>query len=164
MTDRITREQRSKIMSRIRSRNTRPELIVRRFLWSKGYRYRLFVSKLPGRPDIVLGRLKVAIFVNGCFWHAHSTHKVSVPTSNAEYWTKKIETNKKRDFENGVKLRQMGWTVIVIWECELTKKRRSETLDKLAETLRLLDNNPYTRSEQQDLNVAAEPQFDYSPS
>lgn len=164
MTDRITSEQRSKIMSRIRSRNTRPELIVRRFLWSKGYRYRLFVSKLPGRPDIVLGRLKVAIFVNGCFWHAHSTHKVSVPASNAEYWTKKIETNKKRDFENGVKLRQMGWTVIVIWECELTKKRRSETLDKLAETLRLLDNNPYTRSEQQDLNVAAEPQFDYSPS
>lgn len=164
MTDRITSEQRSKIMSRIRSRNTRPELIVRRFLWSKGYRYRLCVSKLPGRPDIVLGRLKVAIFVNGCFWHAHSTHKVSVPASNAEYWTKKIETNKKRDFENGVKLRQMGWTVIVIWECELTKKRRAETLDKLAETLRLLDNNPYTRSEQQDLNVAAEPQFDYSPS
>lgn len=164
MTDRISSEQRSKIMSRIRSRNTRPELIVRRFLWAHGYRYRLCVHKLPGRPDIVIRRLKVAIFVNGCFWHAHSAHKVSIPSSNVDYWTKKIETNKKRDFENGVKLRQMGWTVIVIWECELTKKRRAETLDKLAETLRLLGNNPYMRSEQQDLNVAAEPQFDYCPS
>ena len=164
MADRITPQQRSRIMSRIRSKDTRPELIVRRFLWSMGYRYRLCVSKLPGKPDIVIRRLKVAICVNGCFWHGHSAHKMHAPETNAEYWKKKIETNKRRDIEVGIKLREKGWTVITIWECELTAKRRQQTLDRLGETLRLLGGYPYTRTDSQDLQVAAEPPFDYNPS
>ncbi|MCM1450801.1 MAG: very short patch repair endonuclease [Clostridium sp.] len=164
MADRITPQQRSRIMSRIRSKNTRPELIVRRFLWSLGYRYRLCVAKLPGKPDIVIRKLKVAIFVNGCFWHGHSAHKTHTPQTNAEYWKKKIEGNKRRDIEVGIKLRAKGWTVITIWECELTPRRRQETLDKLGETLRLLGGCPYARTDSQDLSIAAEPQFDYNPS
>lgn len=164
MTDIITPQQRSYVMSRIRSRNTRPELVVRRYLWREGYRYRLCVRRLPGRPDIVIRRLKVAIFVNGCFWHGHTAHKMHMPQTNTEYWAAKIERNRQRDVEIGIKLRQMGWTVITLWECELTAKRRQETLERLNETLRLLSNKPYPLTPQQDLNIAAEPQPDYSPS
>lgn len=164
MADIVSPQVRSRIMSRIRSRNTRPEMTVRRFLWRQGYRYRLCVSKLPGKPDIVLRKLKVAIFVNGCFWHGHATHITTRPQSNVDYWTKKIETNKKRDIENGIKLRQMGWTVITIWECELAPKKRAATLRRLDETLRMLRRSPYTRSDLQDLDIAAEPMHDYNPS
>lgn len=163
MTDVFSPERRSYVMSRIRSRNTKPELVVRRYLWSKGYRYRLCVGKLPGRPDIVMRRIKVAIFVNGCFWHGHSHIKRS-PSSNAQYWAGKIENNRRRDLENGIKLRQAGWTVITIWECELAPARRSETLERLAETLRLLGASPYRRSDLQDLSIAADPPADYLPS
>ncbi len=164
MTDKITPQQRSYVMSRIRSRNTRPELIVRRFLWHQGYRYRLCVGKLPGRPDIVIRKHKIAIFVNGCFWHGHTVHNMHLPQTNTEYWAAKIERNQQRDIENGIKLRQMGWTVITLWECELTAKRRQATLDRLNETLRLLGARPYPLSPQQDLSIAAEPPSDYFPS
>ncbi len=164
MTDIISPQQRSYVMSRIRGRNTRPELIVRRYLWRLGYRYRLCVSKLPGKPDIVLRKFKVAIFVNGCFWHGHTTHTVHIPHTNTEYWTTKIERNRQRDIENGIKLRHMGWTVITIWECELTAKRRQATLDRLVEALRLLSRAPYPLTPQQDLSIAAEPPTDYNPS
>lgn len=157
MTDILTPEQRSHVMSKIRSRNTRPELIVRKFLWGQGYRYRLCVKKLPGRPDIVIRRLKVAIFVNGCFWHGHKTHIHRLPSSNTEYWKNKINNNQKRDLENGIKLRHMGWTVITIWECELSPRRREETLMRLEETLKMLARAPYQRSDLDDLNLAAEP-------
>lgn len=150
-------------MSRIRSRNTRPEMAVRRYLWRQGYRYRLCVRKLPGRPDIVIRRLKVAIFVNGCFWHGHG-HITRRPDTNAAYWSSKIEGNKRRDIENGIKLRQMGWTVITIWECELAPKRRDATLARLGEALRLLQASPYERTDNQDLSLAAEPPSDYFPS
>ncbi|MDE7376885.1 MAG: very short patch repair endonuclease [Muribaculaceae bacterium] len=164
MTDRLTPEQRSHVMSRIRSRNTRPEMVVRRFLWSEGYRYRLCVGKLPGRPDIVMRKLKVAIFINGCFWHGHDAHKRHTPKSNVDYWSKKIENNKRRDIENGIRLRSMGWTVITIWECELAPKLRAATLAALGETLRLLASTPYRRTDSDALNIAAEPEFSYSPS
>lgn len=164
MTDRLTPEQRSHVMSRIRSRNTRPEMVVRRFLWSHGYRYRLCVGKLPGRPDIVMRRLKVAIFINGCFWHGHDAHPRHTPKSNVDYWSKKIENNRRRDIENGIRLRSMGWTVITIWECELTPKRRAATLERLNETLRLLASSPYRRTDADDLSVAADPPLTYSPS
>ena len=163
MTDIFTPARRSYIMSRIRSRNTRPELIVRRYLWRRGYRYRLCAAKLPGRPDIVMRRLKVAIFVNGCFWHGHSHIKRS-PGKNAEYWKNKIEANRRRDLENGIKLRHAGWTVITIWECELTPSKREQTLQRLAETLRLLGVTPYRRTDLQDLSLAADPPADYQPS
>ncbi|MCC8120209.1 MAG: very short patch repair endonuclease [Bacteroidales bacterium] len=91
MTDIFTQDKRSQVMSRIRCRNTKPELVVRRFLWSQGYRYRLCVNKLPGRPDIVFRKLKVAIFVNGCFWHGHKTHRMHIPASNTDYWSKKSQ-------------------------------------------------------------------------
>lgn len=164
MTDIVTPQQRSYVMSRIRSRNTRPELTVRRHLWREGFRYRLCVRQLPGRPDIVIRKLKVAIFVNGCFWHGHTAHTMHVPHTNTEYWTAKIERNRQRDVEVGIKLRQMGWTVITLWECELSVKRRHETLERLSETLRLLARKPYPLTPQQDLSIAAEPPADYAPS
>lgn len=161
--DIVSKQQRSRIMSRIRSRNTRPEMAVRRYLWRQGYRYRLCVRKLPGRPDIVLRRLKVAIFVNGCFWHGHG-HITRRPDNNAAYWQQKIEGNRQRDIENGIKLRQMGWTVITIWECELAPKRRDSTLARLGEALRMLQASPYERTDSEDLSLAAEPPSDYFPS
>lgn len=148
-------------MSRIRSRNTKPERIVRQFLWQQGFRYRLCSGKLPGRPDIVLPRLKVAIFVNGCFWHGHSSHAMHIPKSNTDYWQRKIEANRARDIENGIRLRAMGWTVLTIWECELTTRRRQATLARLLETLRLLSCSPYEPLSHDDLAVAAEPAADY---
>lgn len=164
MTDIVSPQTRSRIMSRIRSRNTRPEMTVRRYLWREGFRYRLCVGKLPGRPDIVMRKLKVAIFVNGCFWHGHEVHGKEGPKTNKEYWSAKIEANKKRDIENGIKLRQMGWTVITIWECELSPKNQQETLERLGETLRMLKASPYKRTDLQDLNLAAEPPASYNPS
>lgn len=161
--DIVSKQQRSKIMSRIRSRNTRPEMAVRRYLWRQGYRYRLCVRKLPGKPDIVIRRLKVAIFVNGCFWHGHG-HIDRRPSTNAAYWEQKIENNKRRDVENGIKLRQMGWTVITIWECELTPRHREATLARLGEALRMLAASPYNRTDNDDLSLAAEPPADYFPS
>lgn len=162
MADTVSPQKRSYIMSRIRSRDTRPEMAVRRHLWRQGYRYRVCAPKLPGRPDIALGRLKVAIFVNGCFWHGHD-HASRCPATNPAYWAKKIEANKRRDFENGIRLRQMGWTVVTIWECELAPKRRADTLRRLDETLRRLAQSPYTRTDLQDLDAAAEPMADYNP-
>lgn len=126
-------------MSRIRSKDTRPELIVRRFLWSHGYRYRLHRRGMPGHPDIVIGRLKVAIFVNGCFWHGHNCQR-HFPETNKQFWTEKIYRNRNRDYSNHSELEGMGWLVIVLWECELTRKRRDLTLGRLLETLRLLEH------------------------
>jgi DNA mismatch endonuclease (patch repair protein) len=106
-------------MSRIRSRDTSPEMIVRRLVHGMGYRYRLHVARLPGKPDIVLQRLKRIIEVRGCFWHQHpgciDSH---IPKSRLEYWGPKLARNQRRDEENGRKLRQLGWQVCVVWECE----------------------------------------------
>ncbi len=117
--DRLSKEKRSWNMSKIRSKNTRPELLVRSFLHSKGYRYRLHVKKLPGIPDIVLSKYKTAIFVHGCFWHRHPGCKFSYkPKSNIDFWNLKFDKNIKRHeivFEN---LKNLGWKVLVIWECE----------------------------------------------
>ena len=126
MTDTFTPEQRSHMMSKIRARNTNPELIVRKYLHSHGFRYRLYKRDLPGHPDIVLSKFKTVIFVHGCFWHAHNNCKYfRMPKSNSEYWVDKINKNVSRDLKNQALLREMGWKVIVIWECEL--KRDSET-------------------------------------
>ncbi|HEX5430390.1 MAG TPA: very short patch repair endonuclease [Bryobacteraceae bacterium] len=117
--DTLTPERRSTNMSRIRSRDTSPERIVRRLVYGMGYRYRLHAAHLPGKPDIVLSRLKRIIDVRGCFWHQHpgciDSH---IPKSRLEYWKPKLERNQRRDEENGRKLRKLGWRVCVIWECE----------------------------------------------
>lgn len=131
MADNHTPEIRSKNMSRIRSTNTKPEEITRKFLFSKGLRYRKNVKSLPGCPDIVLPKYKTVVFVNGCFWHKHDCGRFVWPSSNEDYWHKKIYGNIERDKKNYEKLRQDGWKVLIIWECELKKKVAEENLDRL---------------------------------
>ena len=119
MADTMHQDVRSKVMSRIRSRDTRPELFVRRTVWSQGFRYRLNVRRLPGTPDLVLARYGVILFVQGCFWHQHGCSKSRRPSSNLDYWEPKLNRNVDRDAHNHAKLRDLGWTVITIWECRL---------------------------------------------
>lgn len=117
--DKITKEQRSYTMSRIRSKDTKPEMLVRRHLHALGFRYRLHDSKLPGHPDIVLPKWHTVIFINGCFWHRHEGCKVAtMPKSNVEFWQTKFEKNVARDRKEQKALADAGWHVIVIWECE----------------------------------------------
>ena len=118
-------------MSRIRGRDTKPELVVRRWLWHQGFRYRLYVKTLPGRPDIVMRKWRTVIFVNGCFWHGHDCQSDRSPLTNAQFWQEKIERNRERDARNVAALQAAGWHVLVIWECQLSAKCRQETLREL---------------------------------
>lgn len=131
MADNHSKEIRSKNMSHIRSTNSKPEEIVRKYLFSKGLRYRKNVRTLPGKPDIVLPKYKTIIFVNGCFWHRHDCGRFVMPSSNTEYWEKKINGNVERDKTNIALLEEQGWRVIVIWECQLKKRVQSENLSRL---------------------------------
>ena len=126
MADNHTKEIRSMNMSHIRSTNSKPEEIVRKYLFSKGFRYRKNVKKLPGCPDIVLPKYQTVIFVNGCFWHKHDCPRFVWPSSNQDYWRSKILRNVERD-----QLEALGWKVIVVWECELKKKVRDTRLAEL---------------------------------
>lgn len=132
MADNHSKEIRSKNMSHIRSTNSKPEEIVRKYLFSQGFRYRKNVKKLPGCPDIVLPKYHTVIFVNGCFWHKHDCPRFVWPSSNLDYWKPKILRNVERDQINTEKLRSSGWRVITIWECELKKSLRDVRLDALA--------------------------------
>lgn len=118
-------------MSRIRSKNSKPEEVVRKYLFSKGLRYRKNVKDLPGKPDIVLPKHKTVIFVNGCFWHKHDCGRFVWPKSNEEYWHAKIDRNIQRDADNYKLLAEAGWKVLVIWECELKKDNVERNLEKL---------------------------------
>ena len=131
LADNHSKEVRSKNMSHIRSTDSKPEEIVRRYLFSKGLRYRKNVRTLPGKPDIVLPKYKTIVFVNGCFWHKHDCGRFVMPSSNTEYWEKKINGNVERDKTNIDLLEEQGWRVIVIWECQLKKKVREDNLIKL---------------------------------
>ena len=136
MSDKLSPEQRHKCMSHIRGKDTRPEMIVRRYLFAHGYRYRLHEMRLPGTPDIVMRRLHTVIMVNGCFWHGHEGCRYFVlPRTNADFWRAKIERNKARDAEQRTELRAKGWNVIQIWECELKPSVRQKTLQRLSYTL-----------------------------
>lgn len=117
--DNLTHDQRSKNMSHIKSKNTSLEILVRKRLFSDGFRYRINVSKLPGKPDIVLPKYHTVIFVNGCFWHRHNCKKATIPKTNTDFWTTKFERNVKNDELNYSLLRNLGWHVIVVWECEI---------------------------------------------
>ena len=119
MADRFSTAARSQIMSKIRSKNTAPEILVRKHLHSLGYRFRLHDKKLPGKPDIVLKKHRTAIQVRGCFWHQHGCKFSNSPKSNKSYWLPKLEKNKERDKLNDKKIKKMGWKLIVIWECKL---------------------------------------------
>lgn len=137
MADIKTKEARSYNMSRIRGKDTKPEEIVRKYLFSKGFRYRKNDRRLPGSPDIVLPRYKTVVFVNGCFWHGHPRCKYFVwPKNNAEFWHNKIQSNIIRDQQKQEQLCARGWNVIVIWECQLRPNARDETLTQLEKALR----------------------------
>lgn len=137
MADVHTREKRSYNMSRIRGKDTKPEEIVRKYLFSQGFRYRKNDSRLPGKPDIVLPKYKTVIFVNGCFWHGHTGCKYFVwPQNNAEFWKKKITGNISRDAQIQSELQHSGWKVITIWECELKKAVRDQRLTAICSEIR----------------------------
>lgn len=136
MADTKTPAERSENMSRIRSTNTKPEEIVRKYLFSKGFRYRKNDKRYPGKPDIVLPKYRTVIFVNGCFWHMHGCSRSRLPKSNQEYWKPKIERNIERDADAKKKLEAEGWRVIIIWECELKKKIANERLSRLCEQIK----------------------------
>jgi DNA mismatch endonuclease (patch repair protein) len=120
--DRITKKQRSRLMSRIRDKNTRPEIMVRSLLHRAGLRFRLHGSSLPGSPDIVLPKYGTVVFVHGCFWHRHGCGFASTPKSNIRFWRNKFRNNVKRDGKVQLELRSLGWNVIVIWECQIGNK------------------------------------------
>ena len=164
------REQarRSANMAAIRSKDTKPEMIVRRGLWKRGFRYRLNHKRLPGHPDLVLRKYRTCIFVNGCFWHGHLVDSntmensacCKIPTTNRDFWVAKIRRNKERDRDEQRRLAEMGWHCIIVWECELKPSKREETLDSIAFTLNhiwLKDHgaktNPYPQLEEEDMQM-----------
>ena len=155
MADVMTPEQRSRCMAAIKGKNTKPEILVRKFLFSKGLRYRLN-SKLPGKPDIVLPKWKTVVFIDGCFWHGHEGCKYfRLPKTNEDFWRAKIETNVARDSRVTAELESLGWRVIRIWECQLrTKAAQQATLEKLYQTIMGAEENEYPL-------VAAEPEAPY---
>lgn len=125
-------------MSHIRSTNSKPEEIVRKYLFAEGFRYRKNVKDLPGCPDIVLPKYKTVIFVNGCFWHKHDCPRFVWPSSNEQYWVPKITGNVERDLKNHQLLKEQGWKVIIVWECELKKNMFGETIGKLIAELKAM--------------------------
>ena len=132
MTDVHSKETRSYNMSRIKGKDTKPEVLVRKYLFSKGLRFRKNDKRYPGHPDIVLPKYNTIIFVHGCFWHFHENCRYAVmPSSNVDFWKKKLNGNRLRDERNKKALTEMGWNVIVIWECQLKKCKRDQTLEDL---------------------------------
>jgi len=145
LMDRLTPQQRSYNMSRVGSKATKPELIVRRWLWCHGYRYRLNVNSIPGKPDIVLRKYRTAIFVNGCFWHGHDKcNKNRLPRTNTAFWKEKISRNIVRDQQNYKLLKDSGWYIIVIWECQLYSNTVEDTMHNVEHMLNLRLLNIYT--------------------
>lgn len=123
MSDIFSKSKRSEIMANIPAANTKPEIMIRKYLFQKGFRYRINYKKFVGKPDIVLPKYKAIIFIHGCFWHSHPNCKdAHLPKSNIDFWKKKISSNIKRDLQNIKLLKEMGWNVIVIWECEIKKR------------------------------------------
>ncbi len=135
MADIKSKEARSKNMSAIKGKNTKPEIAVRKYLFSQGFRYRINVAKLPGKPDIVLAKYRTVIFINGCFWHLHNCKYFVWPKQNEDFWKEKIKGNAERDKKNYKALEELGWNVIIIWECQL-KKEREKTLATLPEIIK----------------------------
>lgn len=153
--------QRHLNMAAVRSKDTRPEMIVRHWLWRCGFRYRLNDPRLPGHPDLVLRKYRTCIFVNGCFWHGHDECKYfKLPKTNTDFWRKKISRNKERDKEEQKKLAKMGWHCITIWECQLKNPQREQTLRSLVFTLNriFLDDHAKTYDPMEEASqMAAEP-------
>ncbi|HHA2841733.1 very short patch repair endonuclease [Stenotrophomonas maltophilia] len=135
--DTLTAAQRSHRMSLIRSKNTKPELLVRKAVWAAGFRYRLHSKGLPGKPDLVFPGLRTVVFVHGCYWHAHSCQKGRIPGQNSAMWTEKFSVNKARDARNTRRLRREGWSVLTVWECQLgAQKSRRAAIRSLLSALK----------------------------
>ena len=153
-------------MAAIRSKNTSPEIIVRKYLFSRGFRYRLFHKRLPGHPDLVMRKYRTCIFVNGCFWHGHDGCKsFRMPKTNTDFWSAKIARNKERDLRDQKLLAELGWHCITVWECQLKPQLRQQTLTALEYTLNsifLHDHaKPYAQPEEESgYQIAAEPQIE----
>ena len=167
MADIKTKESRSYNMSRIAGKDTKPEELVRKYLFSKGFRYRKNVRKLPGTPDVVLPKYRTVIFVNGCFWHGHEGCKMfRMPQKNGDFWEKKINRNRERDRKNKKTLEDNGWQVIVIWECELTTNKLEQTMRKVElqlqqYSLQVFCAKPYSIPQEEDYLYAAEDWREY---
>lgn len=137
MSDVFSKEKRSNLMSQIRSKNTKPEIVLRKALHKFGYRYRLHVKELPGKPDIVLPKYRTIIQVRGCFWHGHNCKDGHLPKSNKTYWENKLTNNKKNDLKNDAELRKNGWLVIIVWECMTSNKNLHCQIKRIS---RMLEN------------------------
>lgn len=162
----MTPEERSRCMAAIKGKDTKPELIVRKYLFSRGLRFRIQVGKLPGRPDIVLPKYKTVIFVNGCFWHGHEGCRYfRLPKSNVEFWERKISHNKARDISNTAVLEMMGWRVIRVWECDIRAvSTREAFLENLYSSIVApLRRKSYAQEEALP-SIAAEPGAEYTPN
>lgn len=180
MTDRLTPAQRHRCMSHIRSKNTKPELMVRQWLWQHGYRYRLNVKGVPGKPDIVMRKYRTALFVNGCFWHGHNVgtcHGASlqitnsqcckIPKTNREFWVNKIRRNQERDERDYKVLQENGWQVLVVWECQLKPALIEQTMRQVEVLLQEYFLQTFSRKAkpyihlEEELPIAAEDLADY---
>ena len=160
--DKMTREQRHRCMASIHSKDTKPELIVRHYLFGRGFRYRLNHPRLPGRPDIVMRKYRTVVFVTGCFWHGHEgCQYYRLPKTNTDFWHAKIERNRERDRKEQKRLAEMGWHCITIWECQLKPAIRQQTLESLVFTLNHIFLNDHTTHRYQlpeeESSMAAEP-------
>jgi DNA mismatch endonuclease (patch repair protein) len=137
MADIHSPEVRSYNMSMIKGKNTKPEMLVRKYLFSQGFRYRLHEKKLPGKPDLVLPKYKTVVFIHGCFWHGHDNCRYFVvPKTRTEWWLNKINTNKSNDLKAVKILKKLGWKIISVWECELKKGKIDKTLERIAERIK----------------------------
>jgi DNA mismatch endonuclease (patch repair protein) len=137
MADVHSKAVRSYNMSMIKGKNTRPEMLVRRFLHAMGYRYRIHDKKLPGKPDLVFPKYKTVIFVNGCFWHGHNNCRYFVvPKTRTDWWLNKINANRANDEKASQKLQEAGWTILILWECELKADNAERTLKKVIQKIR----------------------------
>jgi len=143
MADVVSPETRSRMMSGIKGKDTRPELLIRKGLHARGYRYRLHVKNLPGKPDLVFQKYNALIFVHGCFWHGHGCHLFKWPSTRKDFWRQKISRNQEKDSESLAALKKEGWRIMVIWECTL-KGRERFPLDKVIDKVIawLLSNSP----------------------
>lgn len=157
MADKLTDQQRHHCMSRIRGKNTKPEILVRKGLHARGFRFRLQDKRLPGKPDLVLPKYGVTIMVNGCFWHGHKGCKYAIsPKTNLEFWDTKIARNKHRDEVTVAHLEALGWTVITVWECELRGKGNAEArILVLADEIRSAGELKKQKEERRKLSNAA---------
>lgn len=164
MADVMTPEQRSRCMAAIKGKDTKPEMIVRKYLFSRGLRYRVNNRKLPGSPDIVLKKYKTVVFIDGCFWHGHEGCKYyRLPRTNVDFWRHKIAMNIARDYANSIDLRLSGWNVIRVWECDIkTKVKREATLESLYQEIVGTEHKSNTYKSSPDADqIAAEPRAPY---